>query len=205
MKEIQRPNYLQLLLDKRENGLIKVITGIRRCGKSYFAGFARSVTSDRLRRSEYDDNWLQQAAAQIGNKPHFRANSMKIASKVLDNIPFKEYNGAEPGVETCLMLIFTGLRMGLLRSRNFCAMRVKAVNSIALPEEFGNQLREPHSKAIEDGLFELRIKETLIYSAALSAATFAHLFPAKFLGRPVNLRILQLYLHQNSSAARPPH
>ena len=61
-------------------------------------------------------------------------------------------------METCLMLIFTGLRMGLLRSRNFCAMRVKAVNSIALPEEFGNQLREPHSKAIEDGLFELRIK-----------------------------------------------
>jgi len=35
MKEIQRPNYLQQLLDKRENGLIKVITGIRRCGKSY--------------------------------------------------------------------------------------------------------------------------------------------------------------------------
>lgn len=37
-------------------------------------------------------------------------------------------------------------------------MRVKAVNSIALLEEYGNQLREPHSKAIEDGLFELRIK-----------------------------------------------
>ena len=37
-------------------------------------------------------------------------------------------------------------------------MRVKAVNSIALLEEFGYQLREPHSKAIEDGLFELRIK-----------------------------------------------
>ena len=37
-------------------------------------------------------------------------------------------------------------------------MRVKAVNSLRLLEEFGNQLREPHSKAIGDGLFELRIR-----------------------------------------------
>ena len=35
MKEIPRPKYLQKLIDKKENGLIKIITGIRRCGKSY--------------------------------------------------------------------------------------------------------------------------------------------------------------------------
>ncbi len=35
MNEIPRPKYLQSLIDKKENGLIKVITGIRRCGKSY--------------------------------------------------------------------------------------------------------------------------------------------------------------------------
>lgn len=34
-KEIKRDGYLQRLIDKKENGLIKVITGIRRCGKSY--------------------------------------------------------------------------------------------------------------------------------------------------------------------------
>ena len=33
--EIKRDAYLQRLIDKKENGLIKVITGIRRCGKSY--------------------------------------------------------------------------------------------------------------------------------------------------------------------------
>ena len=33
--EIQRDRYLQRLIDRRENGLVKVITGIRRCGKSY--------------------------------------------------------------------------------------------------------------------------------------------------------------------------
>lgn len=32
---IQRDSYLQKLIDKKENGLIKVITGIRRCGKSH--------------------------------------------------------------------------------------------------------------------------------------------------------------------------
>lgn len=32
---IQRPHYLQKLIDCRHNGLIKTVTGIRRCGKSY--------------------------------------------------------------------------------------------------------------------------------------------------------------------------
>ena len=35
MKEITRQNYLNELISARENKLIKVITGIRRCGKSY--------------------------------------------------------------------------------------------------------------------------------------------------------------------------
>ena len=35
MEEIKRDMYLQELIDRQENGLIKIITGIRRCGKSY--------------------------------------------------------------------------------------------------------------------------------------------------------------------------
>ena len=35
MKEIERKQYLDELLSARGNQLIKVITGIRRCGKSY--------------------------------------------------------------------------------------------------------------------------------------------------------------------------
>lgn len=37
-------------------------------------------------------------------------------------------------------------------------MRAKALHSIAILEEFGNQLREPHSKPMGEGLFELRIQ-----------------------------------------------
>lgn len=35
MKPIKRDLYLNRLIERRENGLIKVVTGIRRCGKSY--------------------------------------------------------------------------------------------------------------------------------------------------------------------------
>lgn len=34
-RQIKRDYYLQKIIDRKENGLIKVITGIRRCGKSY--------------------------------------------------------------------------------------------------------------------------------------------------------------------------
>ena len=37
-------------------------------------------------------------------------------------------------------------------------MRIKAIDSLDLLERYGNQLRMPYSKALNDGLFELRIK-----------------------------------------------
>ena len=45
---IEREHYLQKLIDRRENGLVKVITGIRRCGKSY-------LLSELYRRYLNDD------------------------------------------------------------------------------------------------------------------------------------------------------
>jgi len=35
MEQIKRDMYLNRLIERRENGMIKVVTGIRRCGKSY--------------------------------------------------------------------------------------------------------------------------------------------------------------------------
>ena len=59
--EIKRDTYLKRLADKRNNGLIKVITGIRRCGKSYlldpiFKNFLKSegVPSDHIIKIELD-------------------------------------------------------------------------------------------------------------------------------------------------------
>ncbi len=36
--------------------------------------------------------------------------------------------------------------------------RVKALDGLALLEEFGSALREPYSKSVGNGLFELRVK-----------------------------------------------
>lgn len=48
--EIKRNRYLNTLISKKHNGLIKVITGMRRCGKSYllFTLFKEHLLSDAL-------------------------------------------------------------------------------------------------------------------------------------------------------------
>ena len=33
--KIERPIYMQQLIDSKDNGLIKIVTGLRRVGKSY--------------------------------------------------------------------------------------------------------------------------------------------------------------------------
>lgn len=38
-------------------------------------------------------------------------------------------------------------------------MRAKVFRTIGLLEEFGTQLRKPHSEHLSDGIFELRIKQ----------------------------------------------
>ena len=48
--EIKRDYYLQKLIAKKHNGLIKVITGMRRCGKSYllFTLFKKHLLESRV-------------------------------------------------------------------------------------------------------------------------------------------------------------
>lgn len=60
--QIQRDFYLQQLIDGRRNGLIKIITGIRRCGKSYllFTLFyqylkANGIAEDHIIKIALDD------------------------------------------------------------------------------------------------------------------------------------------------------
>ena len=58
---IERPAYLQELLSKRGNGQVKVITGVRRCGKSYLMGqifkerlLEEGVPQDRIVEMAFD-------------------------------------------------------------------------------------------------------------------------------------------------------
>ena len=43
--EIKRDSYLEQLISYRFDGLVKVITGIRRCGKSYLLKNIGSITN----------------------------------------------------------------------------------------------------------------------------------------------------------------
>lgn len=63
MKEIKRDIYLNKLISRKENGLIKVITGIRRCGKSYLLFnlyykylLSIGVTEDQIIRIQLDND-----------------------------------------------------------------------------------------------------------------------------------------------------
>ena len=60
--QIQRDFYLHQLIDGKQNGLIKIITGIRRCGKSYllftlFYQYLKNigVTEDHIIKIALDD------------------------------------------------------------------------------------------------------------------------------------------------------
>lgn len=53
--EIKRDKYLEMLLIRRNNGLVKVITGIRRCGKSYLLN---EIFYDRLREEGVDEDHI---------------------------------------------------------------------------------------------------------------------------------------------------
>lgn len=63
VQEIKRDFYLKQLIDRKQNGLIKVITGIRRCGKSYllntiFYNYLKSVgvAEDHIIKFAFDSN-----------------------------------------------------------------------------------------------------------------------------------------------------
>ncbi len=62
MKEIKRDRYLQQLIESRQNGFIKIVTGIRRCGKSYLLNvifyrylLENGVADDHIIRIDLED------------------------------------------------------------------------------------------------------------------------------------------------------
>lgn len=61
MMEIRRDLYLNKLIKRKNNGLIKVVTGIRRCGKSYLLNnlfynhlIESGVAADHIIRFAFD-------------------------------------------------------------------------------------------------------------------------------------------------------
>ena len=63
MEQIARAKFLNRLIERRENGLVKVITGIRGCGKTYLLFrlyyqylLAQGVDASRILRISLEDD-----------------------------------------------------------------------------------------------------------------------------------------------------
>ena len=67
--EIKRDLYLQKLVDRMHNGLIKIITGVRRCGKSYLVF---KIFSDYLRENGVQDDHIISMALDIRENEKYR-------------------------------------------------------------------------------------------------------------------------------------
>ena len=84
MKTIQRDFYLQELISKKENGMIKVVTGIRRCGKSYllFELYRNYLLSIGVK----EENIIMLALDAVQNAPYRDPLKLSeyITSKVAD-------------------------------------------------------------------------------------------------------------------------
>ena len=83
--EIERNYYLKKLISKRHNGLIKIVTGIRRCGKSYLLDpiFKDYLISDGIKK----DHIIKMELDSIENKKYRNPQELYnyIMNKVVDD------------------------------------------------------------------------------------------------------------------------
>lgn len=125
MKTIERNIYLQQLINKKENSLVKVITGIRRCGKSFLLFniyynylLTQGISEDCIIRLSLDDD-DNRSYRNIDNLSAFLKSKITNDNKtyyiMLDEVQFaisdEEKRGAEP-------IRLYGLLNGLMRRSN---------------------------------------------------------------------------------------
>ena len=80
--EIRRDRYLNWLIDRMHNGMVKVITGIRRCGKTYLLF---NLFGDYLRSEGVDDEHIIEVALDVEENAALRdpaALSAYLRSKI---------------------------------------------------------------------------------------------------------------------------
>ena len=68
-KEIARDYYLEQLIKRKDNGLIKIVTGIRRCGKSYLL---RTIFKKHLIESGVDEDHIIEMAFDLFDNIEYR-------------------------------------------------------------------------------------------------------------------------------------
>ena len=162
METIKRDFYLQKLISKKENGMIKVVTGIRRCGKSYllFELYRDYLFSTGVKK----ENIIMLALDDVKNAPYrepmnlYEYVTSKVADKsqmyyvFIDEIQYaikkEELNSEEP-------LPLYGVLNGLLHFGNV-DVYVTGSNSKLLSKDVMTEFR---GRGDEVRVFPLTFKE----------------------------------------------
>lgn len=124
---IERTKYLQELIDRKHNGLVKVITGIRRCGKSYllFTLFYDHLIAEGVKKENIITLELDQTENIRYRNPfeldrYLRSlirDNGEMHYVFLDEIQFVE-NVKNPYVENGAEITFYDVLNGLMRIKN---------------------------------------------------------------------------------------
>lgn len=124
MPKIQRSRYLNKLIGKKENGLIKVITGIRRCGKSFllfelFRDYLleNGVQSEQIIEIALDDirNIAYRDPEVLSEYIHSRISSDAMHYILIDEI---QYAISKEELKNSENIKLYNVLNGLLRMRN---------------------------------------------------------------------------------------
>ena len=97
---VSRDHYLNLLVSKRGNGLVKVITGIRRCGKSHllftlFKGFLRKegVDAAHIIEVNLDDERQKRLRDPLNSEDRFGLVCRETRSRVMFSLTRSSFAG----------------------------------------------------------------------------------------------------------------
>lgn len=112
--EIKRNRYLKKLIDRKENGLVKVITGIRRCGKSYL--LFHLYKNELLSMGIAQDHIIDLALDDIANIEY--RDAIKLYSYVKSNIKDASMHYVFLDEIQMMTSNFTDLINGLLHIEN---------------------------------------------------------------------------------------
>ena len=180
---ITRDKYLQKLIANRDNGFPKVITGIRRCGKSYLLKeiymqylMEQGVRKDDILIIELDDfrNAKYRDPIELGNYVREYCESKKKCYVILDEIQtvFTIVNPVLTGGKHILagkddteVISFVDVVLGLSREKNI-DLYVTGSNSRMLSSDIITEFRD---KAVNIDLYPLSFEEFYGYKGGASS------------------------------------
>lgn len=135
MKEIKRNSYLKQLISGKQNGLIKIVTGIRRCGKSYL--LFKIFRNHLLEQGVTPDHIISLALDDILNEEY--CDPKKLVLYIKENIKDSQIHYVLPD-EVQMVDNFVGALNSLLHIDNV-DVYVTGSNSKFLSSDIATEFR----------------------------------------------------------------